>query len=80
MTMVYTDRYALSGHVLPLLKDWMCETIGIDINLRAPAQVQSVFGHTKVVLKDIFNHDLSVQQSPASLPTNVKYSSHLDQL
>ena len=53
--MVYTDRYALSGHVLPLLKDWMCETIGIDINLRAPAQVQTQFLPTQMWCQRIFS-------------------------
>ena len=28
--------------MLPLLKDWMCETIGIDLDVKTPAQVRVV--------------------------------------
>ena len=31
-------RYKLSGKVMPLLKDWMCETVGISLDHKTPAQ------------------------------------------
>ena len=32
-------RYQLSGHVLPLLRDWMMDAVGISLDHKSPPQV-----------------------------------------